>query len=113
SARPHPHRARPGRARSGGRPMTVHLVGAGPGDPDLLTMRAVSLLTRADVIVHDRLIDGRVLAYAAPWAEIVDVGKTPGSCANRQADINALLVDRGSRFDTVVRLKGGDPFVFG
>jgi len=93
--------------------MTVHLVGAGPGDPDLLTMRAVSLLTRADVIVHDRLIDARVLAYAAPWAEIIDVGKTPGSCANRQADINALLVDRGLRFETVVRLKGGDPFVFG
>lgn len=93
--------------------MTVHLVGAGPGDPDLLTMRAVSLLTRADVIIHDRLIDVRVLAYAAPWAEIIHVGKTPGSCANRQADINALLVDRGSRFDTVVRLKGGDPFVFG
>jgi uroporphyrin-III C-methyltransferase len=93
--------------------MTVHLVGAGPGDPDLLTMRAVSLLTQADVIVHDRLVDTRVLAYAAPWAEIVDVGKTPGSCANRQADINALLVDRGQRYDNVVRLKGGDPFVFG
>lgn len=93
--------------------MTVHLVGAGPGDPDLLTMRAVSLLTRADVIVHDRLVDARVLAYAAPWAEILDVGKTPGSCANRQHDINALLIERGHRFDTVVRLKGGDPFVFG
>jgi len=93
--------------------VTVYLVGAGPGDPDLLTMRAVSLLTRADVIVHDRLVDTRVLAYAAPWAEIVDVGKTPGSCANRQADINALLIDRGRRFETVVRLKGGDPFVFG
>ncbi len=93
--------------------MTVHLVGAGPGDPDLLTMRAVSLLTRADVIVHDRLVDARVLAYAAPWAEIVDVGKTPGSRANRQEDINDLLIERGRRFDTVVRLKGGDPFVFG
>lgn len=93
--------------------MTVHLVGAGPGDPDLLTMRAVSLLTRADVIIHDRLIDVRVLAYAAPWAEIIHVGKTPGSCANSQDEINALLVDRGLRFGTVVRLKGGDPFVFG
>jgi uroporphyrin-III C-methyltransferase len=93
--------------------MTVHLVGAGPGDPDLLTMRAVSLLTQADVIVHDRLVDTRVLAYAAPWAEIIDVGKTPGSCANRQVDINALLVERGLRYDNVVRLKGGDPFVFG
>ena len=57
--------------------MTVHLVGAGPGDPDLLTMRAISLLARADVIVHDRLVDARVLASAAPWAELVDVG---GGC---------------------------------
>lgn len=93
--------------------MTVHLVGAGPGDPDLLTMRAVSLLSRADAIVHDRLVDTRVLAFAAPWAEVVDVGKTPGSCANRQDDINRLLVELGRRHDTVVRLKGGDPFVFG
>jgi uroporphyrin-III C-methyltransferase len=93
--------------------MTVHLVGAGPGDPDLLTMRAVSLLACADVIVHDRLVDGRVLASAAPWAELVDVGKSPGSRRNSQDEINAVLVDRGRRFETVVRLKGGDPFVFG
>lgn len=93
--------------------MTVHLVGAGPGDPDLLTMRAVSLLARADVIVHDRLVDGRILASAAPWAELVDVGKSPGSRRNSQDEINAILVDRAGRFDTVVRLKGGDPFVFG
>jgi uroporphyrin-III C-methyltransferase len=93
--------------------MTVHLVGAGPGDPDLLTMRAISLLARADVIVHDRLVDRRVLASAAPWAELVDVGKTPGSPRNSQDEINAILIDRGARFDTVVRLKGGDPFVFG
>ena len=93
--------------------MTVHLVGAGPGDPDLLTMRAVSLLARADVIVHDRLVDGRILASAAPWAELVDVGKTPGSKRNDQGEINEILVDRGRRFETVVRLKGGDPFVFG
>jgi uroporphyrin-III C-methyltransferase len=93
--------------------MTVYLVGAGPGDPDLLTMRAVSLLARADVIVHDRLVDRRVLASAAPWAELIDVGKTPGSRRNSQDEINAILVDRGRRFDTVVRLKGGDPFVFG
>ena len=93
--------------------MTVHLVGAGPGDPDLLTMRAVSLLARADVVVHDRLVDARILASVAPWAEIVDVGKTPGSRRNSQDAINAVLVDRGRRFETVVRLKGGDPFVFG
>jgi uroporphyrin-III C-methyltransferase len=93
--------------------VTVHLVGAGPGDPDLLTMRAMSLLAVADVIVHDRLVDRRILASAAPWAELVDVGKSPGSGRNSQDEINALLVDRGRRYDTVVRLKGGDPFVFG
>lgn len=93
--------------------MTVFLVGAGPGDPDLLTMRAVSLLARADVVVHDRLVDRRILASAAPWAELVDVGKLPGSSKNSQDEINAILVDRGRRFETVVRLKGGDPFIFG
>jgi uroporphyrin-III C-methyltransferase len=93
--------------------MTVHLVGAGPGDPDLLTLRAASLLARAEVIVHDRLVDPRLLASASSWAELVDVGKTPGSARNSQDEINAILVDRGLRYDTVVRLKGGDPFVFG
>ena len=93
--------------------MTVHLVGAGPGDPDLLTLKAANLLARADVIVHDRLVDPRVLALAAPWAEFVDVGKTPGSPRNSQDEINEILIDRGRRFDCVVRLKGGDPFVFG
>jgi uroporphyrin-III C-methyltransferase len=93
--------------------VTVYLVGAGPGDPDLLTMRAVSLLTRADVIIHDRLIDGRVLASAAPWAELIDVGKTPGSPCHSQAEINRILVEQGRAHEVVVRLKGGDPFVFG
>ncbi len=93
--------------------MTVHLVGAGPGDPDLLTLKAASLLSRADVVVHDRLVDPRVLALVAPWAEIIDVGKTPGSRRNSQDEINEILVDRGRRFGCVVRLKGGDPFVFG
>jgi uroporphyrin-III C-methyltransferase len=93
--------------------VTVYLVGAGPGDPDLLTLRAVSLLARADVIVHDRLIDHRILASAAPWAELIDVGKTPGSPCHSQAEINRVLVARGRTHDVVVRLKGGDPFVFG
>ena len=93
--------------------MTVHLVGAGPGDPDLLTIRAVRLLARADVVVFDRLVDARTLELAAPWAEMVDVGKRPGAPADAQDRINAILVDRGRRFGCVVRLKGGDPFVFG
>ena len=93
--------------------MTVHLVGAGPGDPELLTVKAADLLRRADVVVHDRLIDTRLLELAPPWAEIIDVGKRPGAPAGAQSRINEVLVDRGRRFDCVVRLKGGDPFVFG
>ncbi len=93
--------------------MTVHLVGAGPGDPDLLTVKAVRLLGRADVVVFDRLVDDRILTLAAPWAEMVDVGKRPGAPGDAQERINDILVDRGRRFECVVRLKGGDPFVFG
>lgn len=93
--------------------MTVHLVGAGPGDPDLLTLRAASLLARADVIVHDRLIDRRLLTSASAWSELIDVGKIPGSHRNSQDEINDVLLDRARLHATVVRLKGGDPFVFG
>jgi len=93
--------------------MTVYLVGAGPGDPELLTLKATRLLGQADVVIHDRLVPGPVLDLIAPWAERIDVGKTPGSKANSQAEINNLLVDRGRKFGAVVRLKGGDPYVFG
>jgi uroporphyrin-III C-methyltransferase len=93
--------------------MTVHLVGAGPGDPDLLTVKAARLISEADVIVHDRLVSAEILRIAAPWAELVDVGKIPGSRRNSQEEINAILIDRGRSAETVVRLKGGDPFVFG
>ncbi len=93
--------------------MTVHLVGAGPGDPELLTVRAVNLLRRADAVVHDRLVAPAVVDMAPAWAERVDVGKTPGIPGITQDEINAILIDRGRRFDCVVRLKGGDPFVFG
>ena len=93
--------------------MTVHLVGAGPGDPELLTVRAVNLLRQADVVVHDRLVDPAVVDLAPPWAERIDVGKTPGAVSPSQDEINAILIDRGRRFERVVRLKGGDPFVFG
>jgi uroporphyrinogen III methyltransferase/synthase len=92
--------------------MTVYLVGAGPGDPGLLTVRGAELLARADVIVHDRLSEISLLELAPAGAERVDVGKSPGAPVN-QEEINALLVERGRRGLCVVRLKGGDPFVFG
>jgi uroporphyrin-III C-methyltransferase len=92
--------------------MTVYLVGAGPGDADLLTVRAARLLGAADVIVHDRLVDRSVLELASPTSELIDVGKEPGRFTS-QSMINDLLVSLGRRYETVVRLKGGDPFVFG
>lgn len=92
--------------------MTVYLVGAGPGDPGLLTVRAAELLARAEVVVHDRLADPSLLDLAPAGAERIDVGKAPGGPV-RQGDINDVLVDRGRRWSCVVRLKGGDPFVFG
>lgn len=97
--------------------MTVYLVGAGPGDPGLLTRRGAEVLERADVVVYDRLVDPALLSLAPPGAVLVDVGKRPaGGGAARQAEINELLVAHGRRVGpagTVVRLKGGDPFLFG
>jgi len=95
-----------------GGPGTVYLVGAGPGDPGLLTVRGAEVLARADVVVHDRLTDPSLLALAPAAAERVDVGKQPDDRGD-QAAINQLLVDRARRGQRVVRLKGGDPFVFG
>ena len=92
--------------------MTVFLVGAGPGDPGLLTVRADEVLRRADVVVYDRLSVEALLDLAPAHAERISVGKAPGRVTMDQADINALLVERGRTGATVVRLKGGDPFVF-
>ncbi|MGD0378627.1 MAG: uroporphyrinogen-III C-methyltransferase [Acidimicrobiales bacterium] len=92
--------------------MTVYLVGAGPGDPGLLTRRGAELLGRAEVVLFDRLVDPRLLDLAPADALRIDVGKRPGQRAH-QDDIHALLLRHAHRGRTVVRLKGGDPFVFG
>ena len=96
-------------------PGTVYLVGAGPGDPGLITAKGLEILRSADVVVYDRLVAPSLLAKAPPGAERVFVGKRPhrGGADLAQEEINTLLVDRARRGLTVVRLKGGDPFVFG
>lgn len=92
--------------------MTVYLVGAGPGDPGLLTVRGAEVLAQADVVVYDRLSVEALLDLAPPAAERISVGKAPGQVTMPQEDINQLLVDKARAHGTVVRLKGGDPFVF-
>jgi uroporphyrinogen III methyltransferase / synthase len=92
---------------------TVYLVGAGPGDPGLLTVRAAELIARADVILHDRLIPPEALAGARPDAELLYVGKQGGGAQVPQERTHELIVERARAGRDVVRLKGGDPFVFG
>ena len=91
----------------------VYLVGAGPGDPELISVKGVRCLKQADVIVFDRLANETLLALAPPTAERIDVGKTAGDHTMPQGEINKLLAAKGKEGKTVVRLKGGDPFVFG
>jgi uroporphyrin-III C-methyltransferase/precorrin-2 dehydrogenase/sirohydrochlorin ferrochelatase len=97
----------------GGAPGVVYLVGAGPGEPGLITARGLELLRSADVVVYDRLVSAALVAEAPLSAERVSVGKYPHGTGAAQPDINALLVDRARHGRAVVRLKGGDPFVFG
>jgi uroporphyrinogen III methyltransferase / synthase len=92
---------------------TVYLVGAGPGDPGLMTRRALELIAAADAILYDRLIPPGALDGARPGADLRYVGKQPGGHSMGQDEINALLVELGRDREVVVRLKGGDPFVFG
>ena len=91
----------------------VYLVGAGPGDPELLTLKGLRLLREADVVLYDRLVDRRLLDHCRPDTELVDVGRVPGERGRTQSRISGLLVEKAREGKRVVRLKGGDPFVFG
>jgi len=91
----------------------VYLVGAGPGDPELLTVKAVGLLERADIVFHDALVSAEVLRLIDARTEVIDVGKRCGQKLLTQEEINALLVLAAASHKMVVRLKGGDPLLFG
>ena len=92
--------------------MVVYLVGAGPGDPDLVTLKAIKALKKADVVIYDRLANEEILNYA-DGAEMIYVGKRAGAHSKKQEEINKILIQQGKKDGVVVRLKGGDPFVFG
>ncbi|MCY3581106.1 MAG: uroporphyrinogen-III C-methyltransferase [Chloroflexi bacterium] len=91
----------------------VFLVGAGPGDPDLITRKGLRLLRSANVVIYDRLIPRQLLDETHPKAELINAGKAPSRHRLSQAAINALIIDRALAGRDVLRLKGGDPFVFG
>lgn len=92
---------------------TLYLVGAGPGDPELITLKAIRILREADVVLYDALASTLLLEYCQPQADVQFVGKRYGCHALSQKEINDLIIEYGRRFEKVVRLKGGDPFVFG
>ncbi len=94
-------------------PSTLYLIGAGPGNPDLITLKAVKILQQASVVLYDALIDEEVLSHVSENAIKVFVGKRAGVCQTPQEKINELIVEYGKKHPTVVRLKGGDPFIFG
>jgi len=91
----------------------VYLIGAGPGDPELLTVKAARILASASVVLHDSLVSREVLGKAAPTAKIIDVGKRCGRKLLTQDEINSLLISYAASSEVVVRLKGGDPLIFG
>jgi uroporphyrin-III C-methyltransferase len=91
----------------------VSFVGAGPGDPELITLKALRRIREADVVIHDRLVPIELLDEARADAEIIDVGKAPGRACPRQGQINQIIVDHALDGRRVVRLKGGDPSIFG
>jgi uroporphyrinogen III methyltransferase/synthase len=91
----------------------AYLVGAGPGEAKLITLKGVECLRRADVVIYDRLVNVKLLEYCPPHAEIIYKGKEPGEREARQTEINDLMIQRAKAGQTVIRLKGGDPFVFG
>lgn len=91
----------------------VTLVGAGPGDPDLLTLKAIKAIKNADAILYDALVNRSVLKHAKPSAQLMCVGKRAGRHSYTQEEINKLIIDHAFNYGNVVRLKGGDPFIFG
>jgi uroporphyrinogen III methyltransferase / synthase len=95
------------------KPGTVYLVGAGPGDPGLITVKGLMCLKHADVVIYDRLVDEAILSEAPVGAEKIDVGKTASHHTLEQEKINELLLEKAKQGKVVVRLKGGDPFVLG
>src|SRR6266542_2533113 len=91
----------------------VSIIGAGPGDPELITVKGLDRLRRADVVLYDRLVAPQLLDEINPLAEAIDVGKAPAKQRFAQSEINTLLIEKAREGKRVARLKGGDPFVFG